>query len=717
MQVFLCGRNLRDDTLADLAPWDFHPEPQALAELRAMQKSKRKLHLLRKETDWQIYTAVAGVNPGTILNADNPAAHVRGLVADYDTKMTIETVVGILNQMSAAFRPNFIEVSLGMKIRLVWIFEKPLPVTGSPHAQAVYNTFAEKFKVATLLPGFDENSAKPAERWTNGGEWYDVCEKPLPWELVFGLAVDAAKKLVPARADVPLEKVAEEIEKKWPGRWKGEFKLDALGVRFWDASADCEMGCQVKPDGMLCFTGRVGFVRWEQLFGPGWVHEQAALNIANTAKDIYFDGQQYYHLIKGQWESHSREDTMLALSEMGLDTQRRRGQTISDAHRVLRHIQLVNRVEGCAPLIYEPKGVVNINLRRFLNTSRLTLVEPASHPCTFSDFPLTWKLQSGLFIPIEPGDLFDPRNPLPHILAWEQRGYVALRDCVPLMGQAIFICGPVNSGKTLYCAHVIRPMFGGSMVNPFDYMVGRTTFTDELFGAALWAINDEESPAGERERLAFMAKIKSSVVNPELTYHPKFCKKLSLPCQPRLLITGNIDPTALGMLPEVNDSTRDKLMFFAAQEYQGRWPDRKTIEATLRRELPCFLRWLLDWQPPAEVLAPGRMGVRSYYDPMLLAAANQQSHSYNFKELLMLFAQLSTTFNETVPAWEGNPTKLMAEMSIVEPLVPLLRDWTVPKIAKALTSLARVGGQGVEFKPGSQERVFKITRESFPPTT
>ena len=128
--------------------------------------------------------------------------------------------------------------------------------------------FAKKFKLATLLPGYDANSEKPALIWTNGGEWYEFQAAPLPWSLIFGMALDASKCLTPQRSDMPIEAVAAEVEKKWPGRWQGPFEVGATGVRFWDDSADNSTGCQVKPDGLLRQHDRLA--RAQILPAPRW---------------------------------------------------------------------------------------------------------------------------------------------------------------------------------------------------------------------------------------------------------------------------------------------------------------------------------------------------------------------------------------------------------------------------------------------------------------
>ena len=60
------------------------------------------------------------------------------------------------------------------------------------------------------------------------------------------------------------------------------------------------------------------------------------------------------------------------------------------------------------------------------------------------------------------------------------------------------------------------------------------------------------------------------------------------------MVTLNDDPQSIGILPEVNFNTSDKLMFFSSLPYEKQWPERDELESTIERELPFFARWLLD---------------------------------------------------------------------------------------------------------------------------
>jgi len=706
LPLFFTAPNLSTHELTEGAPWDFSPDQALLGTLRALPKVQRRAQLLDRRLQWQVYTAVRAQMALSLVSKDNPAVALRGFVADYDLRLGHEEILKLLGNIKEALRPNFVEVSLGQKARLVWVFAREILVSSSEHAAAVWELLAKQTMAETILPGFDKASYKTAERWTNGGQWYDLGLPALAEDICFGLAIEAGKRariLSAGTTTIPLEKIAAEVQKQFPGRWQGEFTLDAVGVRFWDKNADCPSGAQIKPDGMLCFTGSVPFQRWSDIFGRQWMEQQTVLQLGEAGKGLWFDGRQYWEEYNGTWWSKQRQDVTLALKTRGLSDRVPKGATVSDADRVLAHVQTANRVHGAAPLINYRPGLVELRGQRILNTATLRALEPAAQP---GEAPWILSFLRGHFA--ERGD-----RPLEHFLAWLQRAYTAVRTYTPLMGQALFLCGPKHNGKTLLSLRIVAPLLGSRVADPYQYLTGDTQFNDELFESYLWAINDEDAPRSDAARQKFLARLKASVVNPIHTYHPKFCNKLAVEHCGRLFVTLNDDPASVGLLPEVNSNTADKMSFFASREYGGIWGANTEIEATIAKELPLFAAWLLAWTPPEDILERSRVGVKSYFDPHILEASRQQAYAYNFHELIHSWVRLSGTWTEDGrDSWEGSPTQLMAEVGSCDPLASVAKEWKVSAAAKALTSLARVGDSGVSFVDGS-ERNFRITKQAF----
>lgn len=703
MLSFLNARNLVDKALLPGDPWRWPVTPEALAAMRGQPKTRRRQLMGQSTTQWNAYTPVVGTDPGRRVAKENPPALLRGMVADYDVQTPREVVDGWIAQIEEPLRPQWVETSLSGKVRLVWVFAQEVPVTGAAHAEEFFAQFSRRVGLSTALPGYDDASERCSQMWTNGGEWRACAPAAVPWSVLFSVAVAAGSSMRrQAAQEVPLELIEQEVQRRWPGRWQGEFKLNSVGVRFWDETADNERGAQVKPDGMLCFTGGAAFMSWSAILGARWLEDQRSQNLAEAAADIYFDGRVYHRLdMHGRWQQVRREDIILQLANAGVSTRREPGEATNDAGRVLSFIQLHNSIDGAAPLIFgKPNKVVECHGRRVLNTSRLHILEPAPGRRGPQDFPFIYSWLRPAFRQV-PDQL-----PFESCMAWVARFYRALREASPALGQVVFLCGPPNCGKTLFAVRLLCPLFGGRMVNPYDYLVGRTSFSDNLFESAYWSINDEESPS-ETARQVMLSRLKSAVVNPTHEYHAKFAKKMSIYWTGRTCITTNDDAQSVAMLPEITSGTRDKMCFYAFQDSGYLWPVKDEVEKLISQELPFFANWLLEWQPPAEVLEGSRMGVKSYYDPRLLGLSQQQAYSHNAKELVALWTRVGPEW-ENRETWTGNPTAMFASMDLCDTLKGVLRDWNVPKLSRALRSLALVPGTGITFSIGGNEREFVV---------
>lgn len=710
MLQFFNAPNLLTAELTEAAPWEFAPTPEALAEVRAMKKNKRREWIVQPATRWNVYTAMRGVNRRQRVGKENAPGALCGLVVDYDhMTMEIEAVRKLLgNIKEPKFVPNFIEKSLGGNARLVWVFEREILIPNTAFANLLLKTLIDKLRADKLLPGYDAASEKPAEVWTNGGEWHVVNETPMPWETTFGIVCAVSAKSESASSEIPLPIIHGEVERRFPKRWKGPFELHNTGVRFWDDLADCLTGCQVKPDGMLCFTGKVGFMNWEQIFGAEWCDSQRATNLGKEAGETYFDGRHYWQEQGIKWHTVQREDLLLSLRTRGLSTKPKRGQTVSDADRVLHHIQKVNRVDGAAPLIARPSGLVTMDGNRILNTNCLRALVPAEGDASpETHFPWLWRYVNHLFV--RP-DL----RPVDYWLAWMRRFYLSIYERVPYMGQAVFLCGPRENGKTLLGYRVIKPLVGDRSANPYDFFTGQTAWNDELLSSPLLMINDEDAPTRDETRQKLIARLKSFVVNPSHMHQARFQSRVNVEWTGRIFITLNDDPGSAGLLPFVHHNTHDKMMFFGSQPRpkDEPWEENRVTEKRITQELPYFAKWLMNWTPPEHVRAAGRMGVKSFYDPAILTLAQQEDPSQNLLEVLNAWIEQSPYWGEDkhqVETWEGTAYDFLGQLSTTETLNHSLREWNTGRVARAFQSLARGDTPGITFA-GNGGRRFRVHR-------
>lgn len=702
---FVWPNHIDTDAGAEGTPWTWAAKPETVELVTKVPKTGRNSYLAALKEGWCVYSPVRSTSGLSRSSNGNPPAGVRGFVCDYDVTLIHEHLEKLLHKMPPKLQPQWVEMSLSGNFRLVWTFAEEVAVADGAYLSLFWEALAARIKPAELHPGLDKASFKPDMVWSHGGgAWAPWMPTPLSREFLTEVAWEAGKKYARREApcDVPMPKIAGEVMKRWPNRWHGEFAAGMTGVRFWDDNADNPGGCMVKPDGLLCFTGPVGWMSWADLLGKEWVDQAREDSLQEALEGVYFDGRSYWSDHATVWRSVSREDLILELQDRGFDPRTPKGQTISPAGKMLNLIQKSRRIDIAMPLVNYRPGVQKVRGQEVLNTSRIKALTPAEGTAVPErDFPWLWHFLQNHFAPHPDG-----KNPLDHFLAWLQRAYVGLHEFRPLMGQATFVCGPKANGKTLLGLRVISPLLGNNFADPYPWLRGQTSFNAELFHSYLWVLNDVDSPK-DGERHTLLSRVKDLVVNPSHHYNVKFGAQGQMDWTGRLFATLNDDPASVGLLPEVNSNTQDKLMFFRSQPYPGEWPANVVVEATLKKELPFFARWLLDWSAPKAVKEGSRVGVVSYFDPSIDEHSRQQTSAYSFAELLDTW--IACSWEEEQLERKGNPTTLMGELNNCVAIQAMAREWKITQIAKALTTLARSSDSRVRLLPGP-ERIFVIHR-------
>ena len=214
-------------------------------------------------TEWVFLSGFEGVGPDQRIDANNPAARQTAFIADYDQNITKEMVAAAVKGKNCRYRPTLVHPTPTNGVRLIWLFETPVGI--SPHLSAAWlKLLADQLRISKLLPGLDACWENPAQYYEWRPDWVDLRGPVIPASILEGWRVQLAETGNVKDADVaiPMEVVAAEVEKRWPGRWQGEFRLGARGVRFWDNSASNETAAVVRETGMTCYTGDTAFASW-----------------------------------------------------------------------------------------------------------------------------------------------------------------------------------------------------------------------------------------------------------------------------------------------------------------------------------------------------------------------------------------------------------------------------------------------------------------------
>lgn len=718
-------KNLSSSECFDgVRPWRFTDfglvPPQAMRD-----KAYRDAWINRPETSYNVYTLYEGVQKNLRLRGsrsgedDNPPLLMHGLAIDYDTTMNVEQVIKALPLMGEIL-PTWFEQTLSGNGRLVWLFSEPLKLPSRSFALKLIERFDQLIPFRKLA-GIDEGSLKAPERYfTNGARWTLISRRKVPAALVRGFVLKVAEKFDWQQREfgkaTNLSDIEEECRKRYPrfNEWSGAFELGAQGPSFWIDGSTSPKSAIVRETGMHTFSAHASkaFYSWAEIVGAEFVENNESLRLGRAVEGIWFDGKSY--IIKdgtGHFAFHSKDNirTILEVSR-GLKGMRKRDGSPSEVDRAFNHILQYNMVDGAGPAAFYPKGVFKYGGKRLLNTHQVEVVHPAPDPAQwgpFGKFPFLSHFFDTFFLPVEPQkDRF---------LAWFQYHYKACLARTPVSGHGVFIAGPVGCGKTFLNRGILGTSLGG-FAEANSYLTQSDGFNSELFDYSLWVIDDGSVTSSEKVHLLFSENVKRTIANRDHRCNEKFRKAYTAPWQGRLVATLNLDPESLRMVPNADLSILEKLMLFRAAERVVKFLSQPEMEALLQRELPHFLRWLVDWAPPSHCFegADVRFGIAAYHEESLLRAANLSGGKSVFNEILSRW--LGQYFEQVAPhanTWEGTVTDLRMAMVSDSVYAELIRPYRPDSLPRMLVTAMNKGILKIDVRDDerTQQRFFIIHRD------
>ena len=620
-------------------------------------KAEYRAWCAKDSTKHTFYSTVEGRAPSKRVSSENPASKVYGIVADYDAPVNWSLVDGKIATICGANLPTWRSKTYSGYIRLVWEFEEGLPI--SPD---MFNAFGKEMKAILKLnkifAGFDETSLNPSQYFELGVDWQQI-GAPLPKAVVHTALFKATETSPPQSNDtaVPIDVVAEKVQSDYGHRWAGAFEVGSRGPLFWvDDGIDRE-GCQVVEDGIVCYSDRAGrgFMSWRDIFGSSFVEAYEQKKMGALLDEYWFNGKRFFKLLNNVAVEIPREQLVLELRQMGFDPKQKKGKPLSEVESAMLVISNQNRITEIAPVVFSKERVVECNGNRILNTSTVEPVEPAD-----DGDPTHWP-----FLHAWLHQLFansTPRATVEYFFAWMKRFYEALLDRDARQGQALILVGPTNKGKSLLSNRVISGLVGG-FSDASDYLSGHTKFNKDLGRVAAWVIDDTTSASSFQDQRKATELIKRAVANPRIEYMAKYADSISIPWAGRVILSLNMDANSLSVIPALDSSNRDKLMALKVRDdATSNFPPNKTLEATIKTELPHFGKWLVDWTVPQEIESYGRFGVASFIDISVSAAAYDNSSRSAVAELVEFFAKKCRALNDTHKIWEGTLTEFQVTL-------------------------------------------------------
>lgn len=695
-------KNLASSSVAQVNPWEVTrvvPETVSRSKVEFVEWTKRP------DTEGCHYSMFEGLDPTIRVSGSNPAVLLHGLVADYDTVVTEADLKKLNVRAKSEHFPNWASRTFSGGARLLWLFEHPLPMPKTKEAiTAILKHFSKKLHVNRLLPGFDSNAFDQDHMYYEvGSDWTRISSDPIPANVTSLWAFEACKsaKMAAVIENIPIAEVAKEVARRFPGRWNGPFEENSRGCRFWEAGADNPTAAVVRAGGMQCFTGVVGFISWRELLGVSFVEKYRANSIGAIINETYYDGNTYWTSAgDGTWIDKRAEDYKLHLRvKYGLSTISEKRGSPSEVELVLHQAQESNRVAGCMPFVHYPEGVVFYQGRRFLNGSVVRPLAPAPDPTKgWGDgFP---------YLAEYIDTFFEPADSKWYFLAWLKWFYCNARERAPRKGHALFIAGPPGVGKTLLSTAVVSRLVGGH-VEAGDFLTGEGgRFTEHLFSKPLLTLDDSLPSASAGGHTRYTSAIKKLVANHDFQYEAKYGKAAQIPWLGRIIVTMNLDPEALRMLPELEDSIADKVCFFRAAGVHRKFPF--DLNDIINRELPFLARWLEEWTLPPELVGEARYGTKQYMDPMLYMQAVSCSSGAVLEEIINIFAdryRLQQGGEKAKPEdllWHGTSSALLCTLSATPDLEPIVRPYTTNHrlLGRELSKVASREGSRVLLSGG-----------------
>jgi hypothetical protein len=643
-------------------------------------------------TEHCFYMMVEPEQPGIRPSGDNPIRFLHGLVGDYDGAPEAINAALPLLKFGPGKAPTWVTTTYSGKARLIWVFEKPVPVFTTEVFARFLKTMRKDLKLDSILPGldpvFEDNPYTPFELGTNWRQPYGDCR--IPNNVVMTALHDACEraKWKHNGPDIPIEAVWEEVQKRWPNRWVGPFEPGARGVRFWDPKADNPTGCTIREQGVQAWTGEAKFIPWYQLLGDDFVKKYRENRIGGAIDGTHFDGRDYWRRDQtGMWRPYNVEATKRHLNVLfGLSTESRKGQG-SEVHEALTTIEQLQTVDGAYPCLFYKEDIVRDGPHKYLNISRAKPTPNSGTKREWGDgFPWLASYLDALF----------DRQQLDVFLSWLSRFYVTAVAGAPRKGQALFIGGPKSAGKTFLSQRVIGGMMGGFQ-EASRYILGSTQFNEQLFHAPVWAVDDGEIAADPRRHNAYSQTVKKIVANPYQEYHPKFRKAVTFRFSGRLIITFNVDASSIDMMPNVEGSILDKIVTLLANDHSISF---KGAEEKVVKELPYFADYVANFQIPEWLKTRQdeveRYGHDSWQHPDLLLAAKEASSSNGLKELLEKWREYYFRADSKAAEWKGTATELEMELKDVDRIKTVVHS-VAPSAAVLARNLHKIIAQGCDW--------------------
>lgn len=345
----------------------------------------------------------------------------------------------------------------------------------------------------------------------------------------------------------------------------------------------------------------------------------------DSESDVYsVDGSDNYVVqrrIDGRrkWIRMGRGQLGSTLAVAGYSRVVPKGGTYSAAEKVAIYADTFNSISGCGSVAGHQPGIVEFPGGPYAVTRGYDLPDPGA-PDPYIGTLIRHML-------MDAPDAYDV------LMGWLHRFYVSLRDGGDAPGQILALLGPPGTGKTWLIEQVIARLFGGRVAKPFTWLSGETRFNDDVVGAELQVIDDEQCPGDRRTRKSIGSRLKQMIGAATIRVEAKGQKPVSVCPRWRLVFGANDEAGAMNVFPEGTSDMEGKICFLEIPDnpiytFPGKYLPRAEFDGMVDAAFGGFVREVIDFELPAH-LVDERWGVIALRTSDAVAEMDEKDAIFN----------------------------------------------------------------------------------------
>jgi hypothetical protein len=628
--MFGCIPNLVASEVFRALPWEWNPE-QPLPEDLAV-KAHRSNWAEQPTTKHCFYSGFVGKIAALRVNEANPAQQMVGLVADIDVALDQEVLLQGVKRIPEGFRPMWFAKTLSNHWHLVLPFSRPF-VPGAC-SKEFWNFFLKSLvKKLTWdnLIGLDKAIFRNAQYYFNySPSWFEIegtC--PLDTSIASSLLVDAlAHSLSITKEAAGLsdkEAAFAALAKKYPRfaiEWDGlSLQPGTMGTTFWDPESQSPKSAKVLREGILSFAehnGGKAFWSWADLLGADFVDRDQGTRDQDIMENVFYaeDENRYYvwsekGMEEGDpWMRKVPADMKNWLRSKGFSGKVPKGEELSEIDLLLQVIQEHNKVQGTGPYMFGPRVVKTPQGRQLNNYIGGKLVKPAVGP-------QVWGPDGGApTICAIMSHMWKDKDNLDMAMAFWKVAYEGQLYQRKELKQALCIVGSPHTGKTMFAQGLLAKSVGGAYPAT-AWLTGQKNFTGSQWYCPALTVDDGEMSATKVSHIHFSERLKAIASCGTVEHEQKFRGAMDVSWFGHVTIVTNRDSSVISRsLPALSISNDDKVIIVETSEESIEFRQTE-LEEIFEKEMPAFLRLLLDWKIPKHLETKGRYRLRAWKSPAI----------------------------------------------------------------------------------------------------